>query len=353
MEFITNCFNHHKKLCLLTANNYQATINILDKYNLTSKFDEIITCDHTTLDKRSGEAYNYAISALHLHKDECIVIDTFAVKIIKRKGEMIMKKVLTIAGTDPTGGAGVQADLKTMTAHKVYGMSIITALVAQNTLGVRDIMEVKPDFLAEQFDCVFEDIYPDAIKIGMGSSPVLIEMIVNKLTSQKDCPIVVDPVMVSTSGSRLLADNALRLLKEKLIPLATIITPNIPEAQVLTNLKINTKDDMITAAKMISEWYHGYILIKGGHFEERADDLLYYRGNITWLTGEKINNPNTHGTGCTLSSAIASNLALEYSIEESVTRAKVYITGALKANLNLGHGSGPLDHCWNINQTLK
>ena len=250
-----------------------------------------------------------------------------------------MKKVLTIAGTDPTGGAGVQADLKTMTAHKVYGMSIITALVAQNTLGVRDIMEVKPDFLAEQFDCVFEDIYPDAIKIGMVSSPVLIEMIVNKLTSQKDCPIVVDPVMVSTSGSRLLADNALRLLKEKLIPLATIITPNIPEAQVLTNLKINTKDDMITAAKMISE--------------ERADDLLYYRGNITWLTGEKINNPNTHGTGCTLSSAIASNLALEYSIEESVTRAKVYITGALKANLNLGHGSGPLDHCWNINQTLK
>ena len=186
-----------------------------------------------------------------------------------------MKKVLTIAGTDPTGGAGVQADLKTMTAHKVYGMSIITALVAQNTLGVRDIMEVKPDFLAEQFDCVFEDIYPDAIKIGMVSSPVLIEMIVNKLTSQKDCPIVVDPVMVSTSGSRLLADNALRLLKEKLIPLATIITPNIPEAQVLTNLKINTKDDMITAAKMISEWYHGYILIKGGHFEERADDLLY------------------------------------------------------------------------------
>ena len=163
-----------------------------------------------------------------------------------------MKKVLTIAGTDPTGGAGVQADLKTMTAHKVYGMSIITALVAQNTLGVRDIMEVKPDFLAEQFDCVFEDIYPDAIKIGMVSSPVLIEMIVNKLTSQKDCPIVVDPVMVSTSGSRLLADNALRLLKEKLIPLATIITPNIPEAQVLTNLKINTKDDMITAAKMIS-----------------------------------------------------------------------------------------------------
>ena len=266
---------------------------------------------------------------------------------------MIMKKVLTIAGTDPTGGAGVQADLKTMTAHKVYGMSIITALVAQNTLGVRDIMEVKPDFLAEQFDCVFEDIYPDAIKIGMVSSPVLIEMIVNKLTSQKDCPIVVDPVMVSTSGSRLLADNALRLLKEKLIPLATIITPNIPEAQVLTNLKINTKDDMITAAKMISEWYHGYILIKGGHFEERADDLLYYRGNNTWLTGEKINNPNTHGTGCTLSSAIASNLALEYSIEESVTRAKVYITGALKANLNLGHGSGPLDHCWNINQTLK
>lgn len=259
-----------------------------------------------------------------------------------------MKKVLTIAGTDPTGGAGVQADLKTMAAHGVYGMSVITALVAQNTMGVRDIMEVSPTFLEEQFDCVFEDIYPDTIKIGMVSSPALIKMIVKKLKEHPNLTIVVDPVMVSTSGSRLLADNALKLLKDELIPLASIITPNIPEAQVLTGLNIDSKEDMIEAAKTINIWYHGYILIKGGHFEARADDLLYYQGNITWLEGEKINNPNTHGTGCTLSSAIASNLALGYSMEDSVIRAKEYITGALESGLNLGQGSGPLNHCWNI-----
>lgn len=264
-----------------------------------------------------------------------------------------MKKVLTIAGTDPTGGAGVQADLKTMTAHQVYGMSVITALVAQNTLGVYDIMEVTPEFLAKQIDCVFEDIYPDAIKIGMVSSPSLIEMIVTKLKEQNNLTIVVDPVMVSTSGSSLLADNALKLLKEKLIPLATIITPNIPEAEVLADMKINSKDDMLAAAKVISSWYSGHILIKGGHFENRADDLLYFQGNTTWLTSFKIDNPNTHGTGCTLSSAIASNLALGYSITESVTNAKQYITGALKDGLDLGHGSGPLNHCWNLNQNLK
>lgn len=261
-----------------------------------------------------------------------------------------MKKVLTIAGTDPTGGAGVQADLKTMMAHNVYGMSVITALVAQNTMGVRDIMEVTPQFLEEQFNCVFEDIYPDTIKIGMVSSPELIKTIVKKLNEHSNLTIVVDPVMVSTSGSRLLADNALKLLKNELIPLATIITPNIPEAQVLTDLTISSKDDMLEAAKQISTWYNGYILIKGGHFEDRADDLLYYQGNITWLAGEKIDNPNTHGTGCTLSSAIASNLALGYSVEESVQKAKQYITGALKDGLNLGQGSGPLNHCWKMNK---
>ncbi|WP_279160837.1 bifunctional hydroxymethylpyrimidine kinase/phosphomethylpyrimidine kinase [Thomasclavelia cocleata] len=260
-----------------------------------------------------------------------------------------MKKVLTIAGTDPTGGAGVQADLKTMTAHKVYGMSIITALVAQNTTGVRDIMEVTPQFLNEQFDCVFEDIYPDAIKIGMVSSPILIKTIVTKLKQYPVKNIVIDPVMVSTSGSQLLADSAVKLLKESLIPLASIITPNIPEAQVLTDIIIDSKNKMIKAAQKISTFYNGYILIKGGHFEDRADDLLYYQGNITWLESEKINNPNTHGTGCTLSSAIASNLAIGYSMNESVVRAKKYISGALNTNLDLGKGSGPLNHCWNMN----
>lgn len=259
-----------------------------------------------------------------------------------------MKKVLTIAGTDPTGGAGIQADLKTMMAHKVYGMSIITALVAQNTTGVRDIMEVTPQFLNEQFDCVFEDIYPDAIKIGMVSSPVLIETIVTKLKQYSVKNIVVDPVMVSTSGSRLLADNALKLLKESLIPHATIITPNIPEAQVLADILIDSKSTMIKAAEKIGSFYNGYILLKGGHFKNRADDLLYYQGNIIWLESEKINNFNTHGTGCTLSSAIASNLAIGYSMNESVIRAKEYITGALNANLDLGKGSGPLNHCWSM-----
>lgn len=259
-----------------------------------------------------------------------------------------MKKVLTIAGSDCSGGAGIQADLKTMSAFKVYGMSVITALTAQNTMGVADIMDVTSSFLAKQLDCVFDDIYPDAIKIGMVSNPELIATIVTKLKEHPDLKIVVDPVMVATSGSRLLADDALKILKEELIPLATIITPNIPEASVLTNLEIKSKDDMIEAAKTIASWYSGYILIKGGHFEDRADDLLYYQGNITWLTADKIDNPNTHGTGCTLSSAIASNIALGYSIEDSVINAKEYLTGALNAQLDLGHGSGPLNHCWKM-----
>lgn len=259
-----------------------------------------------------------------------------------------MKKVLTIAGTDPTGGAGIQADLKTMMAHKVYGMSVITALVAQNTIGVRNIIEVTPEFLSEQLDSVFEDIYPDTIKIGMVSSPILIKTIVSKLKQYPVKSIVVDPVMVSTSGSNLLANNALTLLKETLIPLASIITPNIPEAQVLSDISIDSNDKMIEAAIKISTLYDGYILIKGGHLKNCADDLLYYQENIKWYKSKRVNNPNTHGTGCTLSSAIASNLALGYSMEKSIEKAKEYITGALKSNLDLGNGKGPLNHCWKM-----
>ena len=261
-----------------------------------------------------------------------------------------MNTVLTIAGTDPTGGAGVQADLKTFMAHNVYGMSIITALVAQNTLGVKDIMNVTPDFLEEQFDCVFNDIFPDALKIGMVSETELIHTIVKKLKQYHARHIVVDPVMVSTSGSRLIEDSALDALKYELIPLSEIITPNIPEAEVLIGKKIKSKEDMIRAAQDIRQWYQGDILIKGGHFEDRADDLLYHNNEKIWLECEHIDNPNTHGTGCTLSSAIASHLASGYDMITSVRKAKDYISGALKANLDLGHGRGPLNHCWNLKQ---
>ena len=261
-----------------------------------------------------------------------------------------MNTVLTIAGTDPTGGAGVQADLKTFMAHNVYGMSIITALVAQNTLGVKDIMNVTPDFLEEQFDCVFNDIFPDALKIGMVSETELIHTIVKKLKQYHARHIVVDPVMVSTSGSRLIEDSALDALKYELIPLSEITTHNIPEAEVLTGKKIKSKEDMIRAAQDIRQWYQGDILIKGGHFEDRADDLLYHNNEKIWLECEHIDNPNTHGTGCTLSSAIASHLASGYDMITSVRKAKDYISGALKANLDLGHGSGPLNHCWNLKQ---
>lgn len=259
-----------------------------------------------------------------------------------------MQKVVTIAGTDPSGGAGAQADLKTFMAHKVYGMSIITALVAQNTCGVRDIVNVNPHFLKEQFDCVFEDIFPDAVKIGMVSEPELIHVIVEKLKEYKAKNIVIDPVMVSTSGDRLLAETALNLLKKELLPLADIITPNIPEAEVLCEHSIHTKEEMVMAAEKIGKDYQGYILIKGGHFMDCADDLLYHQGKVLWLSCEKIQNPNTHGTGCTLSSAIASNLALGYDMVSSVKHAKAYITGALRDGLDLGKGSGPLNHCWNL-----
>lgn len=257
---------------------------------------------------------------------------------------MIKKTALTIAGSDCSGGAGVQADLKTMTMNSVYAMSVITALTAQNTTGVRSIMEVTPEFLREQMDMVFEDIRPDAIKIGMVSSSQLIRTIAEGLAYHKAVNIVVDPVMVATSGSKLIADEALIALKEKLLSMATVVTPNIPEAEILTGMTIKNEADMSEAAKQIGETYHCAVLCKGGHSINDANDLLYFNGEYQWFYGKRIDNPNTHGTGCTLSSAIAANLAKGYELKDAVKKAKEYISGALSAMLDLGAGSGPMDH---------
>ena len=255
-----------------------------------------------------------------------------------------MKTALTIAGSDSSGGAGIQADIKTMTMNGVYAMSAITALTAQNTIGISAISEVTPEFLGQQIDAVFTDIFPDAVKTGMISNSELIEIIANKLTFYKARNIVVDTVMISTSGIRLISENAVEMLKKKLLPIATVITPNIPEAEILTGMIIHNKDDMEKAAKNIYEKYNCAVLLKGGHSINDANDLLYENGKGQWFEGTRINNKNTHGTGCTLSSAIASNLAKGYELKEAIKLAKEYISGALSAMLDLGHGNGPINH---------
>lgn len=255
-----------------------------------------------------------------------------------------MKTVLTIAGSDCSGGAGIQADIKTMIMNGVYAMSVITALTAQNTTGVFGIQETPVEFVDQQMDCVFQDIFPDAVKIGMLSSPEIMHHVAAGLQKYETRHIVLDPVMVSTSGHRLMQKEAEETLQKELFPLAEVITPNIPEAEVLTGLKITDADSMELAAKAISNEFHISVLLKGGHRVEDANDLLYTDGKTQWLKGERIDNPNTHGTGCTLSSAIASNLAKGYDLTDSVIRAKSYLTDALRADLNLGKGSGSLDH---------
>ncbi|HOO27507.1 MAG TPA: bifunctional hydroxymethylpyrimidine kinase/phosphomethylpyrimidine kinase [Lachnospiraceae bacterium] len=257
-----------------------------------------------------------------------------------------MKTTLTIAGSDSSGGAGIQADIKTMTMNGVYAMSAVTALTAQNTTGVSGIMEVTPQFLAAQIDDIFNDIRPDAVKIGMVSSSALIGTIVDRLRFHKAENIVVDPVMVATSGAKLISEEAILTLKEKLLPLASVITPNIPEAEVLSKMSIHTTDDMIAAAETIGKRHGCAVLCKGGHNLNNANDLLFANGQLHWFTGRRIDNPNTHGTGCTLSSAIASNLAKGFDLFTSVERAKAYISGALEAMLDLGKGSGPMNHAF-------
>ncbi|MBQ7944570.1 MAG: bifunctional hydroxymethylpyrimidine kinase/phosphomethylpyrimidine kinase [Lachnospiraceae bacterium] len=269
-----------------------------------------------------------------------------ALRIVKSKS---MRTALTIAGSDSSGGAGIQADIKTMTMNGVYAMSAITALTAQNTTGVIGIMESTSEFLAQQIDAVFKDICPDAVKIGMVSSVGLIKVIADRLKAYKADNIVVDPVMVSTSGARLIDEDAIETLKTELLPIATVITPNIPEAEVLAQMKIHSKEDMLAAAKKISDSYGCAVLCKGGHSINDANDLLYAENSHQWFEGKRIHNPNTHGTGCTLSSAIASNLAKGYELAEAVQRAKEYISGALADMLDLGQGSGPMNHAFDLN----
>ena len=259
-----------------------------------------------------------------------------------------MKTALTIAGSDCSGGAGIQADIKTMTANGVYAMSAITALTAQNTTGVRSILESTPAFLRDQLDAIFEGIFPDAVKIGMVSSGELIRVIAKTLRTYRPKNIVLDPVMVATSGAKLISDEAISALETQLLPLADLLTPNIPEAEVLSGLSIHSAQDMERAARKIAREYGTAVLCKGGHAINDANDLLVLEGEDYWIPGQRIDNPNTHGTGCTLSSAIAANLAKGYPMVEAIRRAKAYISGALAAMLDLGKGSGPLNHAFAI-----
>lgn len=255
-----------------------------------------------------------------------------------------MKTALTIAGSDCSGGAGIQADLKTMLAHGVYGMSAITALTAQNTCGISGILPVPPDFLVQQIDSIYTDIVPDAVKIGMLPEESLMQVTADRLLQYKAQHVVLDPVMASTSGTKLISSNALRTMTEQLFPLAEVVTPNIPEAEILTGRKISSAQEMQEAAAQIGEQYCCAVLLKGGHSREGADDLLFRDGRLIWFPGRRIRNTNTHGTGCTLSSAIACNLASGYTTEQAIRLAKNYLTESLEAMLDLGKGSGPLDH---------
>lgn len=256
-----------------------------------------------------------------------------------------MKKVLTIAGSDCSGGAGIQADIKTISAHDMYAMSVITSLTAQNTTGVYGIMDISAEFVAKQIDCVFTDIIPNSVKVGMVSNAEIINVVAENLKQYHVENLIVDTVMISTSGNRLLSENAVTALREKLMPLATVITPNLPEAECLCGFNIKCREDMLKAGRKILGDINGSVLIKGGHLTDSADDLLCTNdGGEYWFEIKRIDNPNTHGTGCTLSSAIACGLAEGKGLYDSVKDAKKYVTLALDAQLNLGKGNGPLYH---------
>ncbi len=378
-DFLKRLQSAKVKMCIATVTDRPIVENVLKRLNIRDFFSEIFTCAEVGGNKETPEIYRQALKHLGTTKAETVVFEDVlhAIKTAKEDGFKVaavydsheprqeeikeisdyyiadfesfcfktkMKTALSIAGSDSSGGAGIQADIKTMTMNGVYAMSAITALTAQNTLGVREILEVAPDFLKEQLDAIFEDIFPDSVKIGMVSSSGLIEVIADRLKYYKAKNIVVDPVMVATSGSALIKTDAIKALASKLLPLATLVTPNIPEAEILSNMKINNKEDMIKAAEFIEKNYGCCVLLKGGHSINDANDLLYENGRFVWFTGKRIDNPNTHGTGCTLSSAVASNLSKGLSLIESVKKAKEYISDALASGLDLGKGSGPMKH---------
>ena len=373
-------------MTVATSNNKEEVEAAFKRLGIASYFSRIFTCEEVGAGKTRPDIYMKAAEYMGTRPEETVIFEDVlhAIRTAKKAGFLAvglydeaskadqeeikkeadwyaksmegldimesqkLKVVLTIAGSDSSGGAGIQADIKTMQANGVYAMSAVTALTAQNTTGVTGIMEVTPEFLGKQLDAVMKDIRPDAVKIGMVSSGKLIKVIAEKLKEYQIEKIVVDPVMIATSGSRLISENAIATLQTYLLPIATVITPNIPEAEVLAGMEIAFEKDMIEAAKKINETYHCAVLCKGGHSLNDANDLLYENQNATWFHGNRINNPNTHGTGCTLSSAIASNLAKGYSLEQSIERAKAYISGALEAMLDLGAGSGPMNHGFDI-----
>ncbi len=259
----------------------------------------------------------------------------------------MMKKVLTIAGSDSGGGAGIQADIKTFCAHGVFGMSVITAVTAQNTLEVKAVQDISPGIIEKQIDAIYEDMGTDAVKIGMVSRTGSIKAIAGRLRMYRPGNIVLDPVMVSKSGYDLLVPEAVGALIKELVTLVDVITPNIPEAEKITGRSINNIEDAEEAAKAIHALGAKNVLVKGGHFSGKPTDILYDGENIYRLESERIQTKNTHGTGCTLSSAIASNLALGFPVKEAVERAKEYITGAIKNHVSIGEkGVGPVNHLY-------
>lgn len=257
-----------------------------------------------------------------------------------------MNPILTIAGSDSSGGAGIQADLKTMTAHGAYGMSVVTALTAQNTTGVYAVRATEPEMIGAQLDAVFTDIFPCAVKIGMIADEDSVRVICDRLRRYRARNLVIDTVLVSTSGTTLTPQKALRLAQEELFFMASVLTPNLSEAEVLSGVRIKDEASVQEAAKVLYEKYGCAVLCKGGHLTDTADDLLYDGRQFYWMRAKRIDNPNTHGTGCTLSSAIACRLADGMALPQAVQKAKEYITGAIAAGLDLGKGNGPLNHIY-------